>query len=211
MNQAAVEHILETFEQVYFNATCALVFENPFELLISTILSAQCTDRQVNAVTERLFKDFSGPEDFARLDPKELEPHIKSCGFYIVKAKHIVLACRALVERFGGEVPRTMELLTSLPGVGRKTANVVLSNAFGEDAIAVDTHVFRVANRLGMVQAKTPEETEKQLMACVPKKKWSQAHHWLIWHGRQVCHARKPECVRCQVLCWCEYMNKNIN
>jgi endonuclease III len=202
--------ILCTLERAYPDAVTSLEFENPFELLVSTILSAQCTDRQVNLVTEKLFKRLPNLEDFARLSPEELQPHIKSCGFYIVKAKHIVLTCRALLEKFGGEVPRTMEELTTLPGVGRKTANVVLSNAFGIDAIAVDTHVFRVSNRLGLVKAKTPEDAEKQLMKNIPQKKWSQAHHWIIWHGRQVCHARKPECARCPLLDWCEYPDKNI-
>jgi endonuclease-3 len=120
------------------------------------------------------------------------------------------MTCRALLERFGGKVPRTMEELTSLPGVGRKTANVVLSNAFGEDAIAVDTHVYRVSNRIGLARARTPEETEKQLMERIPKEKWSRAHHWIIRHGRQVCHARKPDCIGCPVLEWCEYPQKEI-
>lgn len=200
--------LLEVLEREYADAVCALNFSTPFELLVSTILSAQCTDKQVNKITEKLFKQFACPEDFASLTPEELEPHIMSCGFYKNKARNIVLTSRALLDRFGGEVPRTMEELASLPGVGRKTANVVLSNAFGQDAIAVDTHVFRVTNRLGLVRAKTPEETEHQLMERLPQGKWSQAHHWLIWHGRQVCHARKPECARCPVSVWCEYPGK---
>lgn len=200
--------ILGALDKEYYDAVCALEFTNSFELLISTILSAQCTDKQVNKVTEKLFKRFSGPEDFARLEPQELEPYVKSCGVYKNKARNIVLTCRALLDRFGGEVPGTMEELTSLPGVGRKTANVVLSNAFGQDAIAVDTHVFRVTNRMGLVRAKTPEETECQLMERIPKDQWSRAHHWLIRHGRQVCHARKPECGRCPVFLWCEYPGK---
>jgi endonuclease-3 len=209
MDIQTAKHILDALEQAYPDATTALIYENPFELLISTILSAQCTDRQVNLVTEKLFDLFPAPADFAKLEPEELEPHIKSCGFYIVKARHIVLACRMLLGKFGGEVPRTMEELTTLPGVGRKTANVVLSNAFGVDAIAVDTHVFRVANRLGLAQAKTPEETEKQLMKNIPQEKWSRAHHWIIRHGRQVCHARKPECADCPLVEWCEYTEKS--
>lgn len=210
MHRDNVEQALAALETMHFNATCALVYENPFEMLISTILSAQCTDRQVNIVTETLFRRFPGPTDIARLSPEELEPHIKSCGFYKDKARHIVMTCRALLERFGGEVPRTREELMTLPGVGRKTANVVLSNALGMDAIAVDTHVFRVANRIGFARAKTPEEVEKQLMEAIPQEKWSRAHHWLIWHGRQVCHARKPECGRCPVLEWCEYTDKGL-
>jgi endonuclease-3 len=162
----------------------------------------------VNKVTKTLFTRFPGPAELARLAPEELEPYVKSCGVYKNKARNIVLTCRALLERFGGEVPHTMEELTTLPGVGRKTANVVLSNAFGQDAIAVDTHVFRVTNRLGLVRAKTPEETERQLMERIPKDQWSRAHHWLIRHGRQVCHARGPECARCPVFVWCEYPGK---
>lgn len=210
MESAAIEKTLESLEQAYADATCALEYENPFELLISTILSAQCTDRQVNKVTATLFVRFPGPEDFAALSPEELEPHIKSCGFYKTKALHIVLACRALLDTYGGKVPDNLQELIKLPGVGRKTANVVISNAFGEDAIAVDTHVFRVTNRMGLARAKTPEETERQLMANIPKEKWSRAHHWLIRHGRLVCHARKPECTRCPVLLWCEYPDKML-
>lgn len=208
MNRDTISLVLDALENTYTDATCALNFGSPFELLISTILSAQCTDRQVNIVTETLFKRFSKPEDFAQLSPEELEPHIKSCGFYITKARNIVLTSRALLEKHGGEVPRTMEELTALPGVGRKTANVVLSNAFGEDAIAVDTHVFRVSNRIGLVKAKTPEDAEKQLRENLPRETWSRAHHWIIWHGRQICHARKPECAHCPVLPWCEYPDK---
>lgn len=210
MESIVIEKTLEALEKVYYDTTCALEFENPFELLISTILSAQCTDKQVNKITEPLFRLFPSPADFARLEPEELEPHVKSCGFYRNKARNIVLACRALIEKYGGNVPDNMEDLTLLPGVGRKTANVVLSNAFGVDAIAVDTHVFRVSNRIGFVHARTPEETEKQLMTSIPKEKWSNAHHWLIWHGRRVCHARKPDCVNCPVLEWCEYAGKTI-
>jgi endonuclease III len=209
MDGEKTKRILAILEYTYFDATCALQFANPFELLISTILSAQCTDRQVNIITEKLFRTFSGPEDFAMLTPEELEPHIKSCGFYKNKASNIVMTCRTLLDRFNGEVPRTMEELRLLPGVGRKTANVVLSNAFGEDTIAVDTHVFRVSNRIGLANAKTPEEVENQLMARIPKVQWSQAHHWLIWHGRLVCHARKPECHRCPLLEQCEFLGKN--
>jgi endonuclease III len=204
MDETKTELILKALEKAYFDATCALEYATPLELLISTILSAQCTDRQVNLATTTLFKLFHTPEDYAQLSPAELEPHIRSCGFYRNKARNIVLMCRLLLERFGGEVPHTMEELSTLPGVGRKTANVVLSNAFGQDAIAVDTHVFRVSNRIGFVRARTPEETEKQLMKRIPKGKWSQAHHWIITHGRRVCHARKPECYRCPIIEMCE-------
>lgn len=197
--------ILETLERVYGEYACGLRFGDPFELLVATILSAQSTDRQVNRITGGLFARFHGPEDFAALTPEELEPWIKSCGFYHTKAQSIVLTSRALLERFGGRVPETLEELTGLPGVGRKTANVVLSNAFGRDAIAVDTHVFRVSNRLGLAHASNVLDTERQLMEAIPQSKWSSAHHWLIWHGRQICAARSPRCEACPLALWCEY------
>lgn len=197
--------ILETLERAYGEETCALRFGDPFELLVATILSAQCTDRQVNLVTGPLFARFHAPADLAALAPEELEPWIRSCGTYRIKARSIVFASRGVVERFGGRVPETLEELTSLPGVGRKTANVVLSNAFGRDAIAVDTHVFRVANRLGLARAANVLETERQLMDAIPRDKWSRAHHWLIWHGRRVCAARRPRCAGCPLAQWCEH------
>lgn len=203
MEQATMDRILDKLEEVYHDDACGLDFGTPFELLIATMLSAQCTDVRVNMVTEKLYAVRNTPEQFAELTPEELEPAIKSCGFYHNKAKNIIAASRAILQNFGGEVPQTMEELTSLPGVGRKTANVVMANAWGKDAIAVDTHVFRVSNRLGLAQAKDVEKTEQQLMAHIPKDKWSQAHHWLIWHGRRICHARKPECGRCPVAEWC--------
>jgi endonuclease-3 len=166
-------------------------------------MSAQCTDARVNLVTPQLFKKFPTPQTLAALRPRELEPYIRTCGFFRVKSKNIVAACRELVTRFGGEVPRTLDELVSLPGVGRKTANVILAVAFGRAAIAVDTHVFRVANRLGLVRARTPEQVEAQLMKVVPESQWSQAHHWLIYHGRQVCHARNPRCAQCVVMDLC--------
>ena len=203
MEQATMDRILDKLEEVYHDDACGLDFGTPFELVVATMLSAQCTDVRVNMVTEKLYATMNTPEQFAELTPEELEPAIKSCGFYHNKAKNIIAASRAILQNFGGEVPQTMEELTSLPGVGRKTANVVMANAWGKDAIAVDTHVFRVSNRLGLAQAKDVEKTEQQLMAHIPKDKWSQAHHWLIWHGRRICHARKPECGRCPVAEWC--------
>ena len=211
MDKTSLDNVLEALEKTYYDASCALEFGNPFELLISTILSAQCTDRQVNKVTAVLFERFPSPQHFAALTPEELEPYVKSCGVYKNKARNIVMTCRALLERYEGRVPETMEELITLPGVGRKTANVVLSNAFGQDAIAVDTHVFRVANRIGLARGKTPEEVEKQLQQNVPKQKWSAAHHWIIRHGRQICSARKPCCSQCPVLLWCEYGYKTEN
>lgn len=189
--------ILKRLEEHYPDAKPGLFFDSAFELLIATILSAQTTDRQVNAVTEGLFAACPDAKSMLKLKQSELEKIIKSCGFYKTKASNVLKTCRILVEKYGGEVPQTMEELTALPGVGRKTANVVLSNAFGIPAIAVDTHVFRVTNRLGLADAKDVLETEKQLMKAIPKEKWSQAHHWLIWHGRRVCYARKPDCGGC--------------
>ncbi|HZJ57698.1 MAG TPA: endonuclease III [Clostridia bacterium] len=202
-----IDKILELLEERYSGAGPELHHKNPFQLLIATILSAQCTDRQVNRVTPNLFKRYPKAEDLAALDPQELEPHIKSCGFYKTKSKNIVATCRLILERFGGEIPRDIETLQTLPGVGRKTANVVASNAFGVDAIAVDTHVFRVSNRLGLAKAGNVLETEKQLMDNIPKDKWTAAHHWLIHHGRQICNARNPKCDVCFLTPYCPYYN----
>lgn len=197
--------ILELLEQHYTDAVTALDFANPFELLIATMLAAQCTDRQVNKVTEGLFQEYPGPREMAALTPEEMGQKIHSCGFYRTKSKNIIQTCKILMEQYGGQVPDNMESLTSLPGVGRKTANVVLSNAFGKDAIAVDTHVFRVSNRLGLADADNVLDTEKQLMENIPKKKWSRAHHWLIYHGRRICKARKPDCENCFLQSLCKY------
>ncbi len=203
--------ILKKLEDLYQDAVCQLDFRSAFELLIATILSAQCTDKRVNIVTSVLFEVFKTPKDYAELTPVELEPYIKSCGVYHNKARNIVATCRKLLHDFHGEVPRTREELMTLPGVGRKTANVVMANAFGEDAIAVDTHVFRVSNRLGLAHAKDPLNTEKQLMEVIDKEKWSAAHHWIIWHGRQVCSARKPKCPECQLAPWCQYYSRLVD
>jgi endonuclease-3 len=154
-------------------------------------------------VTPSLFRSYPTVESMAGATPKRIEPFINSCGLYLTKAKNIVAAAKLIVDRHGGLVPQTMDELTALPGVGRKTANVVLSVAFDQDAIAVDTHVFRVANRLGLVRAKTPHDVERQLMKVVPRDRWSDAHHWLIHHGRLICHARNPECVRCPLVDLC--------
>lgn len=198
--------MLETLAQCYPNARCALNHGNAFELLIATILSAQCTDERVNIITARLFPKARTPQAILALGQDGLEEEIRDCGLFHNKAKNILATCQILLEQHGGEVPQTREELMQLPGVGRKTANVVLSNAFGEPAIAVDTHVFRVANRLGLARAKTPEETEQQLMHRIPRELWSRAHHWLIHHGRQVCHARKPACEACRLNPYCAYV-----
>lgn len=200
--------ILRRLETCYFGAKPGLEFCNAFELLIATILSAQTTDIQVNAVTKTLFAQYPDAGRLCEVDIETLEQLIKSTGFYRSKAANVKKTCCTLIEKYGGEVPKTREELTALYGVGRKTANVVLSNAFGIPAIAVDTHVFRVANRLGLAHAKDVMETEKQLMAAIPEDKWSDAHHWLIWHGRKVCSARRPACDTCFLNDLCAWIKK---
>lgn len=197
------EEILKELERLYPDARPALHFRSPYELLVAVVLSAQCTDERVNRVTAELFREYNTPETMLTLPQEELEKKIFSCGFYHNKAKHILSASRDIIERFGGEVPATLEELQTLAGVGRKTANVVYSVAFGGDAIAVDTHVFRVSNRLGLASGKTPEAVEEGLMRTIPKERWSEAHHWLIWHGRRVCHSRRPDCERCTLAPLC--------
>ncbi|MCL2631302.1 MAG: endonuclease III [Firmicutes bacterium] len=187
----------EKFATMHPNAKCELNYENPFQLLIAVILSAQCTDKRVNAVTPKLFKTYKTPNDFAGLQPSDLKPYIFSCGFYNSKAKSIIETAKAIGECFGGEVPSTIEALTKLRGVGRKTASVVVSVAFGAPAIPVDTHVFRVAKRLGLSQGKTPEKVEADLKKIIPKQMWNEAHHHMIFHGRYICFARKPRCEEC--------------
>lgn len=196
--------ILAELARLYPDAKPELNFTNPYETLVATMLSAQCTDKQVNKVTPAVFAAYPNAQAMAECTPEELFPMVKSCGFKS-KAENIVNACRLLVSRHGGEVPKTMEELTNLPGVGRKTANVVMANAFGTPAIAVDTHVFRVSNRLGLAEAKTVEETERQLQKAIPKKDWRDAHHWLIYHGRRVCKAQRPLCAECTLKDQCKY------
>lgn len=178
---------------------CELNFETPLQLLTATVLSAQTTDRQVNKVTEVLFRDCPGLEALLALSEEEIAQYIHTLGFYNTKARNLFKLFRQLADQFGGEVPRTMEELTTLPGVGRKTANVVMSNAFGIPAIAVDTHVFRVSNRIGLANATTVEETEKQLQKAIRKDLWSLSHHLLIFHGRRCCSARGPKCEECGI------------
>ena len=204
MNREQKLKILEKLEQMYPEAKAELVFSNPYEMLVATILSAQCTDRQVNKVTPAVFSRYPDPVSMASADVSDLYPMVKSCGFS-TKASNIISACRIIRDIYGGEVPHTMEELTKLPGVGRKTANVVLSNAFGIPAFAVDTHVFRVCNRLGLCKADNVAETEKQMTRIIPREKWGQAHHWLIWHGRRLCKARNPLCRDCELKDLCPY------
>lgn len=196
--------ILETLEALYPNAVPELHFTNPYETLVATMLSAQSTDRQVNKVTPHVFRDFPSVKAMAEATPETLFPYVKSCGFKS-KATNIVMAARKIMAEYGGKVPGTLEALTSLPGVGRKTANVVLANAFHIPAMAVDTHVFRVSNRLGLAAASTVEKTERQLMENIPKENWNRAHHWLIYHGRRVCKAQRPLCESCALKGLCRY------
>jgi endonuclease-3 len=200
-----VRKILETLAKMYPDAHCELVFRNPFELLIATILSAQSTDRQVNKVTEDLFAKFPTPYHFLELTEEELAEHIRGLGLFRNKSKNILETCRILVEQYNGEVPKEREKLEALPGVGRKTANVVLNNAFGVPALAVDTHVHRVANRLALADSDNPLETERQLMKRVPRNEWGITHHRIIWHGRRVCSAGQPRCEICNLLPYCWY------
>ncbi len=210
MTKKNVKLILAMLEDLYGGEQCGLNFKNPFELLIATILSAQCTDVRVNIVTNELFKTYDTPQAILSLGEAELVGKIKTCGLANTKAKNIILTCEQLLTNFNGVVPATMEELIMLPGVGRKTANVVLSNAFGVPAIAVDTHVFRVSKRIGLANGNTVLEVEKELMKNIPKEKWSMAHHWLIWHGRKCCTARNPHCVNCKLLKLCNYGTQNF-
>lgn len=198
-----IGHILEVLEQTYPEVKSQLDFSTPFELLVATMLSAQCTDKQVNKATAAFFPVYGTPEKLAAATLAEITPYIKSCGFFNTKGEHIIETAQILMAEYGGEVPQSMEALTKLPGVGRKTANVVLANAFGQPAIAVDTHVFRVSNRMGLAEAKDVLHTEEQLMENIPREKWSIAHHWLIYHGRRVCAARNPACAGCPVRPYC--------
>lgn len=207
-SQKSNKAILQFLEQHYGKTTTALKFGTRFQLLVSTILSAQSTDVQVNKITKNLFREYPDPKSFLKLSTKELENKIRKIGLYRSKAKSILAACKMIVEEFNGKVPDTRENLMKLPGVGRKTANVVLSVGFNQNAFAVDTHVFRVANRLGLTDSKSPLESEMQLMKVVPEQKWKKAHHWLIWHGRMICKAPKPRCEVCPLEMHCLYFQQ---
>jgi endonuclease-3 len=190
--------VIKRLKKAYPDAHCALVHANPFELLIATILSAQCTDARVNIVTADLFRKYRGPRDFVDVSQAELEKDIHSTGFFRNKAKNIKAASERIIEVYGGEIPRTMEEILTLGGVARKTANVVLGNAFGiASGVVVDTHVGRLSQRLGLTAAQTAEKIELDLQQLVPKKDWVMFPHWMIFHGRQVCQARKPKCTEC--------------
>jgi endonuclease-3 len=196
--EARASKVLELLEKNYPNAKIALDYANPLQLLVATILSAQATDQQINMITPRLFKKYKTAEDYASADLQELEQYIKSSGFYHNKAKNIQKCCKALVEKFNSKVPRTMNELVDLPGVGRKTANIILANAFGiVEGVAVDTHVGRLAQRLGLSENKDPNKIEADLMKIVPKDQWMRITDLLIFHGRRVCTAKKPNCAGC--------------
>ncbi|WMM25762.1 endonuclease III [Tissierella sp. MB52-C2] len=210
LSKEEIKVVLEKLDERFPDAKAELNYTNPFELLIATILSAQCTDVQVNKTTSTLFEELITPEDYIKLSEEEIGKRIKSCGFYKTKGKNILETCRLLIENHNSQVPNTMEELTKLPGVGRKTANVVLSNAFDIPGIAVDTHVFRVANRIGLADSKNVLDTEKDLMDNIDKQIWSKAHHLLIFHGRRICKARKPLCDICPVREYCFYYETEV-
>ncbi|GIW80040.1 MAG: endonuclease III [Gemmatales bacterium] len=191
--------IAQALARAYPDAKCALVHENPLQLLIATILSAQCTDARVNMVTPALFQRYRTAQDFASADQRELEKAIQSTGFFRNKARNIIECCKKIVQQHGGNVPRTMEELVALPGIGRKTANVILGNAFGVPGITVDTHVSRLSRRMGLTRHTDATKIEHDLMEMIPKKDWTMFSHRMIFHGRQVCHARKPDCDHCCV------------
>jgi len=210
-NPQRVHAILEKLNEAYPNVTCALEHETPFQLLISTILSAQCTDVRVNQVTKTLFAKYKTPRDFAHANPAELEQDIRPTGFFRNKTKSIIGASKKIVDQFGGEVPRTMEELLTLPGVARKTANVVLGTAFGiAVGVVVDTHVIRLTKRLELSRNSEPKKIEQDLMKIIPREKWVLISHQLIWHGRKICQARKPRCVECTLERLCHSKDKTV-
>ncbi|NLM96610.1 MAG: endonuclease III [Halanaerobiaceae bacterium] len=208
MKQEQIKTIIEKLGKEYPEARTELIYSSPFELLVATILSAQTTDKQVNRVTAGLFKKYNKPEDFAVLSEKELEKEISSIGLYRNKSRFIIQASKLLIEKYQGFVPDNREELMKLPGVGRKTANVVLACAFKQNAMPVDTHVFRLANRLGLVRSDKVEEVEEQLMKLIPEDRWINFHHSLIAHGRKVCKARAPLCQNCILADDCIYYKK---
>jgi endonuclease III len=208
MSPANVRSIFEQLRAANPSPRSELLYDSPFELLIAVMLSAQATDRSVNIATRELFRKARTPQAMRKLGLAGLKRHIRTIGLYNTKARNILAACKLLLERYGGEVPRERAALEGLPGVGRKTANVVLNVAFGEATLAVDTHVFRVANRTGLARGKTPREVEDELLRVIPAQFMRRAHHWLILHGRYICKARVPDCPHCPIARWCEYQDK---
>ena len=208
MDKQTAKLIIELLKNEYPNAQTALKYNTTYQLLVAVILSAQCTDERVNKVTKDLFLKYPTPNDLINLTQSELSSIIRPVGLFNSKAKHILQATKDIIEKFNGEVPNTFENLISLSGVGRKTADVMISVAFNGDAIAVDTHVFRVANRIGLANAKNPLNTEKQLMKLIDKSEWSKSHHYILWHGRLICKARSPKCEDCCCKNYCKYYKK---
>jgi len=209
LDRRSIKKVLELLKVKYSDARTALDYGTPFQLLVSTMLAAQSTDKRVNIVTRSLFKDYPDAKSFLSLSRSELENYIKTVGLYKSKAKNLLATCQLLVKKYNGDIPLTREELVELPGVGRKTANVVLSIITDFKAIAVDTHVFRVSNRIGLAASGDVRKTEDDLMKNIPQKDWSDAHHWLIWHGRKICRARSPACDTCFLNPYCEYYKKN--
>ena len=209
-NTDAQKLIIERLADTYADTGSALRFSSVFELLIAVILSAQTNDNQVNKITKVLFEKYPDAASFSSLNAEELEQYIKTCGLYKTKSKNIITACKIITDDYGGQVPQTREALENLPGVGRKTASVILSVGFGKPALAVDTHVFRVSRRMGLSSGTTVDKIERDLCALIPEKQWGAAHHWLIWHGRRVCSARNPDCGNCPVSDICPSPNNQI-
>lgn len=206
-----IKIIVDKLMETYPDAECELKYETPFQLLIATVLSAQTTDKKVNEVTKKLFKDYGTLDKFLTLSEEKLQDIIKVIGLYKTKSRNIVALCKVLRDNFNGEVPKTRDELVTLPGVGRKTANVVISNCFGVQAFAVDVHVFRVSNRIGLVNASTPEKTELDLMKNIDENLWTICHHTIIFHGRRCCTARNPKCEECTIKDYCKYYkNKDL-
>ena len=196
---------MKVFNEIYNDAKCTLNFKDPLQLLVATQLAAQCTDARVNIVTETLFKKYKNARDFANADLKELEQDLKPTGLYRNKAKNIKEACRIIIDKFNGQVPDNLEDLLTLPGVGRKTANLVLGDIYGIPGIVVDTHAKRLSNRIGLSSSNDPVKVEYDLMAVVPKENWSTFCHQLVYHGRAVCTARKPKCDKCGIIEYCDF------
>ena len=210
MRKQQREAILALLEEAYMGTETALNYSTPFELLVAVIMSAQCTDERVNKITARIFPKYNTPEKMGALSQEQLEEEIRDCGLFRSKAKNLLATCKMLTEEYNSVIPDTVEELIKLPGVGKKTANVVASIVYKVPAIAVDTHVFRVSHRLGLAKGDDPLAVEKELQKAIPKNKWSDAHHWLIWHGRKICKARNPLCSECVLVELCPYKEKNL-
>lgn len=210
MRKQQREAILALLEETYMGTETALHYSTPFELLVAVIMSAQCTDERVNKITARIFPKYNTPEKMGALSQEQLEEEIRDCGLFRSKAKNLLATCKMLTGEYNSVIPDTIEELMKLPGVGKKTANVVASIVYKVPAIAVDTHVFRVSHRLGLAKGDDPLAVEKELQKAIPKNKWSDAHHWLIWHGRKICKARKPLCSECVLVELCPYKEKKL-